>query len=46
MSNRTTMLVALALAGCVGTIGEKTGSDGKSGFTGTDPKNPRLQARV
>jgi len=47
MSNRTTSLVALALAGCVGSIGDPAGgSDPNGGFTGTDPGDPRLEARV
>jgi hypothetical protein len=49
MRNSSTILVALALAGCVGSIGDDTpGGDGPGGpgVTGTDPGDPRLEARV
>lgn len=49
MRTPTTILAALALAGCVGSIGDKVpGGDGPGGpnVTGTDPGDPRLEARV
>lgn len=39
------MLVALALSGCAGSIGDP-GGDSDGGFTGTDPGDPRLEARA
>ncbi|NUO54091.1 MAG: DUF1595 domain-containing protein, partial [Polyangiaceae bacterium] len=40
----TTIFGAITLAGCVGSIGEKP--DGDDVFDGTDPSDPRLEARV
>jgi len=44
VQNLTTILAALTFAGCVGSIGEPPADD--DGVDGTDPGDPRLEARV